>query len=397
MTKKAIEPAHFPFYNYRDYSFALGLDTPHGVWLSGHTASVHSPEKKGMIVAGEGDIVAQSRVAYDKIRTILEATGLGLMDVVRTVDYVTANGIDDYHRTLELRREVFGDNPPVTNTVVVNRLLRPTAFIEIEAFASRAGNQLVGLSEPVDRMHRARARRVGDLVYLGAQLPVRPGTDEVVAPGDIVAQAQQIYENTSEILKAAGIGWEHIVKTVEFLAPDGLADYWKTGQVRRNFLAPHYPAATGILMPRLPLSGAMLQVDFVASLQPKSIVNPGWDRYAKLTYSPAVKAGNMLFLAGQGAMNPETNQVEFDGDIVGQTRYVYSNIMKVMKAAGVPPNAMVKTIEFVTPAALPRYRETANVRREFFDPPLPTATGIVCEKLLRPEMLIEVDAWAIVE
>lgn len=97
-----------------------------------------------------------------------------------------------------------------------------------------------------------------------------------------------------------------------------------------------------------------------------------------------------------GCLNPETLEMEHAGDIVAQTRYVYANLMKVLEAAGVGPEAVVKTIEFVTPEGLRNYRATAGVRREFFQPPYPTATGIICEALLRPEMLIEVDAWAVV-
>ncbi|MBI3328850.1 MAG: hypothetical protein HYZ81_19370 [Nitrospinae bacterium] len=393
MTKRALEPAYFPFFDYKGYSFSLGLETPEAVWLSGHTASRYAADHGRIVV--EGDIVAQSRVAYEKIATILQAAGLSLHDVVRTVDYVPIEGIADYARTAELRRELFGAQPPVTSTVVVNRLLRPTALIEIEVVASPGGSALTETAPSVDAMHRALGRWVGDVVYLGAQLPLKPGMAESVARGDIVSQARQIYENAGRLLRASGLGWEHVVKTVEFLPPAGLAQYRETGHIRREYLGPRFPAATGIIMPHLTHPNALLQVDFVASRLPKEIINPGWSRYEKLTYLPAVKAGNLLFLAGQGALNPETQVVEHVGDIVGQTRYVYANLMRVLQAAGAGPEAVVKAVEFVTPAALPRYRETADLRREFFQPPYPAATGIVCEALLRPEMLIEVDAWAV--
>jgi hypothetical protein len=50
----------------------------------------------------------------------------------------------------------------------------------------------------------------------------------------------------------------------------------------------------------------------------------------------------------------------------------------------------------VTPAGLPRYRETAAVRERLLAKPYPASTGIVCERLLRPEFEIEVDPLAIV-
>ncbi|MEE8302253.1 MAG: RidA family protein [Candidatus Tectomicrobia bacterium] len=394
MTKQALEPTNFPFFDYKGYSFSLGLETPAGIWLSGHTASRYAADLGRMIVEGEGDIVAQARVSHDKIATILQTVGLGLGDVVRLVDYVTVAGMTQYPRLAELRQELFGEHRPVINTIVVHRLLRPTAFIEIEAVAARSGSQIIGATSP--QTPGAAGRQMGDVVYLSTQLPLQPETHQVASPGDIVGQTRQIYENAEQLLQQAGLGWEHVVKTVEFLIPDGLEQYHNTGRVRREFLGPRFPAATGIIMPQLVHPDALLQVDFVACRQPKEVINPGWSRYEQLTYVPAVKSGHLLCLAGQGALNPETNEIEHPDDIVGQTRYIYANLMKVLRAAGVGPEAVVKTIEFVTPAGLRGYRDTANVRREFFAAPHPAATGVVCEALLRPEMLIEVDAWAVV-
>ncbi len=392
MVAQALEPTHFPFFDYKAYSFSLGLETPAGIWLSGHTSSRFSPEHNNMIVAGEGDIVAQARVSHDKIAAILQAAEMGLRDVVRLVDYVTVEGMTDYPRLAELRRELFGAQPPVISTVVVHRLLRPTAFIEIEAVASREGSTVISTADA----QRVLARRMGDVVYISAQLPLEPGTRDVVGPDDLLAQTRQIYENTTPLLAEAGLSWAHVVKTVEYITAAALPQYRETGRVRREYLGPDFPAATGIIMPAVTHPDAMIQIDFVACAAPKTTINPGWSRYAELTYVPGVKSGHLLCLAGQGALNPETLEMEHVGDIVAQSRYVYANLMKVLEAAGVGPEAVVKTIEFVTPEGLRNYRETAGVRREFFKPPYPAATGIVCEALLRPEMLIEVDAWAVV-
>jgi enamine deaminase RidA (YjgF/YER057c/UK114 family) len=393
VTKRALEPADFPFFDYKGYSFSLGLETSTGIWLSGHTASRFSSAQGNMMVEGH-DLVTQARVAHEKIATILQAAGLGLGAVVRLVDYVTVEGMAEYPRLAELRRELFGTPLPVINTVVVKRLLRPAAYIEVEAVAGRGASPCIGAETPT--RPGAAGRVSGDVVYLTTQLPLKPGTNEVAAAGDIVGQARQIYDNAAPLLRLAGLGWEHVVKTVEFLSPAGLARYRDTGQVRREFLGPHFPAATGIIMPRNVHPDALLQVDFVACRQPKRPINPGWPRYAQLTYVPAVQAGPLLCLSGQGAINPDTLAVEHPNDLVAQTRYVYANLLHVLQAAGVGPEAVVKTVEFITPAALPHYRATAQVRREFFQAPQPAATGVICEALLRPEMLIEVDAWAVV-
>lgn len=393
--KKAIEPQHFPFFDYTRYTFSLGLDTPEGVWLSGHTASRYDPALKRMVV--EGNIVQQARTAYEKVRIILEAVGLGFRDVVRTVDYVPVEGLADYPRVAELRREVFGDAPPATSTVAVRRLLRPEALIEIEVLASRGQPQAVSPGWSASFPFHSVAHKAGGVLHIPSQLPVRPGTDHIVGEGDIGMQARQIYENAGAILRAAGLGWQNVVKTVEFLTPDGLRRYKDTAAVRKEYLDAAYPASTGVIMPRLAHPGALLQVDFVAAEGHREAVNPGWARYKRLTYVPAVRVGKLLFLSGQGAVNEETSVVEHPGDIIAQTRSVYSKISRVLEAAGAGLDALVQTIEFVTPAALEHYASAARVRQELMKPPYPAATGPVCERLLRPQMLIEVDAVALLD
>ena len=148
-------------------------------------------------------------------------------------------------------------------------------------------------------------------------------------------------------------------------------------------------------MPRLIHPDALIQYDFIATRDEPVAVNPGWDRYRKLTYSPGVRAGNLLFLSGQGALDPATERIVHEGDVAAQAEYTLQNIVKVVEAAGGRAGNLVKTVEYVTPAALPRYREVAGVRSRLLVEPRPASTGVVCEALLRPEMLIEIDALAV--
>jgi enamine deaminase RidA (YjgF/YER057c/UK114 family) len=150
-------------------------------------------------------------------------------------------------------------------------------------------------------------------------------------------------------------------------------------------------------MPRMVHPEALIQYDFIASRDTPVAVNPGWTRYQKLTYSPAVKAGKLLFMSGQAALDPETERMLFDGDIVAQAEYTYQNIIKVLEAAGAGPQHLVKTIEYVTPAGLARYRDVAAVRARLLREPFPASTGLICEALLRPEMQIEIDPFAILD
>ncbi len=84
-------------------------------------------------VAGKGDIVAQTDFIFRKIKTILEAAGGSLDDVVKTTDYVTT--LERYRETAAVRRKYFKNGFPAATGVVVKELVHAEALIEIDAIA----------------------------------------------------------------------------------------------------------------------------------------------------------------------------------------------------------------------------------------------------------------------
>ncbi len=388
MVSTAVQPERFPWFDYSGYSFSLGIDTGEGVYLSGHTASVFD-DQAGRITI-KGSMAEQARTAYDKIGVILEAAGKSQADVVRVVEYVTPEGIKRYDEAAAARQEVFGAHRPAVNTVPVGSLLRPTALIEIEVTAGPVGAETAfGGRFPV-------ARESAGVVFL----PTVQATDrngEIADAADIVAQTEIIFQKAGKMLAALGLGFDAVVKTLDYITPASLADYRGTGRVRKEYLGPVYPGAAGILMPRLLHADALIQYDFIACRDETVAINPGWRRYEKLTYSPGVRAGKLLFLSGQGSLDPESEQVLYGDDVVAQAEYTYDNIFKVIEAAGGKPENLVKTVEYVTPAALANYRKVGALRARQLRKPYPAATGLVCEALLRPEMQIEVDPFAVLD
>ena len=387
MKAQALRPSRFPWFDYSRYSFSLGLKLGDRAYLSGHSASEHDPAKGAIVVNGPMD--QQARTAWAKIAAILDGGGQSLADVVRVVEYVTPGGVDDYASAVKVRTEVLGANRPAVSTVVVNSLLRPQALIEIEVTAAHADAQ----PQTASGSGWPAARAAGELVYLSSMLPF--DSAGAIIGGDVVAQIRAILASAARVLAGFGLTLANVVKTVDYLTPVALPRYKETAQVRRDHFAPAFPAATGIIMQRVAHPAAMIQIDFIASRSPHAAVNPGWRTYEKLTYSPGVRAGDTLFLSGQAALDPENGRVMHPGDIVAQAAYIYEKILQVVAAAGGGPEHLVKTIEYVTPSGLPRYREIGALRTRMLRQPLPAATGVVCETLLRPEFQLEVDSLAI--
>ena len=117
--------------------------------------------------------------------------------------------------------------------------------------------------------------------------------------------------------------------------------------------------------------------------------DPWPERY---TFSAAVRAGNLLFISGTTATDPNGRLVA-PGDIVGQTRYIFQKFDGLLRAAGAGFEHIVQTTDYITTTE--HYGRTAEVRREFFRGRFPTATGVIVKGLLREGALIEISALAV--
>lgn len=97
-------------------------------------------------------------------------------------------------------------------------------------------------------------------VYLSGQTPIDPATGGIVE-GDIAAQTEQSFVNLFNVLKAAGLTPDDVVKVNVFLTD--MRDFKSMNEVyARRFNAP-YPARTTIGVNELPL-GASVEIEMIA-------------------------------------------------------------------------------------------------------------------------------------
>lgn len=109
-------------------------------------------------------------------------------------------------------------------------------------------------------------------------------------------------------------------------------------------------------------------------------------------YSHLVKAGNLMFIAGQVALDRDGNVVG-EGDMVAQLRQVLENMKTVLASEGADFSNVVKINIFTTD--IDRLRVAADVRREYFGDHAPASTLVQIERLARPVFLVEIEAIAI--
>ena len=104
----------------------------------------------------------------------------------------------------------------------------------------------------------------GDFLYASGQIPINPETGNVEAVG-ITEQAEQSMKNVGEILKAAGVSYDNVVKTTCFLAE--IADFAAFNEVYAKYFT-EKPARSCVAVKDLP-KGVLCEVEVIAYLKQK--------------------------------------------------------------------------------------------------------------------------------
>jgi 2-iminobutanoate/2-iminopropanoate deaminase len=107
-------------------------------------------------------------------------------------------------------------------------------------------------------------------------------------------------------------------------------------------------------------------------------------------YSQAVKYGNMVYTAGQIALDPATGQM-VDGGIKEQAHQVFANLKAVLEAAGTSLDNVVKTTVFITD--MDKFGEVNEVYGGYFSGDFPARSCVEVARLPK-DALVEIEVIA---
>jgi 2-iminobutanoate/2-iminopropanoate deaminase len=117
---------------------------------------------------------------------------------------------------------------------------------------------------------------------------------------------------------------------------------------------------------------AALQKEVIATKNAPEAIGP---------YSQAIKYGDLLFVSGQIAIDPNTNQLMQDGSVEDQTRLVLNNLGAVLAANGMTMDNVLATTVFLKD--LNDFAKMNAVYTEFFKDALPARTTVEVARLPR--------------
>lgn len=124
--------------------------------------------------------------------------------------------------------------------------------------------------------------------------------------------------------------------------------------------------------------------------------NFNYSEWTKGKFSEAVTVtnpGKLIFLSGTGAEREGDGKILFTDDFMGQCKYAYAKIKKMLELQGATMNDIVRIVTYTTDVRF--FQDTLKCRAEAFgNAAIPASTFLVVSQLAWPHMAIEIDVTA---
>lgn len=110
-------------------------------------------------------------------------------------------------------------------------------------------------------------------------------------------------------------------------------------------------------------------------------------------FSRAVRIGNQVFVSGTVAVDGESSVIA-PGDYYEQTKFIFQKIEKTLQNAGASLKDVVRTRMYVLDIS--QWQHIARAHKEFFGEIRPAASMVQISKLIADDLVIEIEADAVI-
>lgn len=308
-----------------------------------YTSGMMPWDSNGNLV-GRGDITTQARQIYQNLDVVLRSAGATWNDVAKYNAYLLRP--EDRQKS----REVHYEYMPLYQRAGAQVVLAsedPEVRLQVEVIAhvrtpKHCVTNVPDVFVPLGSPH---AVKVGEKIYVtgqqaivGSQPVFRQGQvaaaavheQQVVAKGDITAQTEFVYRNFDAILKAAGSGWNDVVKVHGYLTHETFMEPVRA--VRKRYLPAGRFSATSVVS-GLVGPDWLIEAELVASTGAKRAFRAPDVYLSDPVLAHAVQAADTVYVQGLVAWDSQGAVVGGD-DIAQQAERVYKNLDSVLRTAG---------------------------------------------------------------
>jgi reactive intermediate/imine deaminase len=303
---------------------------PSGLFASGVAVG------KTVYIAGKGDYKPNEEFANKvrnclaEVQKTLKVGGLDLNNIVSAQCYL--EDPQNYAKFNEIYGEYFPQRPPARTTLGVPNVPGDSR-VEITAVAYSDTAEIKQVGTQIAGRPYSPGILAGTTLYIsgrGDQLP------DGSHPATIEEQVRQTLRNVETTLKAAGLDFRHVVFSNVFI--DKFENYAAVNKVYSEFFEyGNEPARATVFVDWIP-GDSHVEITCTATtdLKSRKVVRPPSMKYGSdertMSASPAVWAGETLYMSGLYGADPETGAM--DPDLGKQVRRMAEGHIDILTAAG---------------------------------------------------------------
>lgn len=364
--------------------------------------------------AGPTDIEVQTEYILKNLSEILRAAGSSLDNVVKAEVFLEhpkyLHGLD------RVWREFFPKDPPARTTIEVGPNLIPGALVEVFAIGIVPDStmrkqviQPVGVPTPTE--HCSQAVKAGNFLFhsglpatdFKTGIPVGKDPDFPHYRHQAEDQINYVLSTMEQCAKAAGTSLAHAVKSQHYHVDR--TDFHNIDRIWKQYM-PVPPPRSSMQIKGFMVPGALTTANLI-TLIPDAEHRKEEIQYDKqfhpsmrgVNFSPAIRAGDWVFLAGQVATDFKTpvfgihpKMPYYGSDIEIQTEFVLRNLKELLEHCG-------SSLEHVVDAHIylldvNDYRGFERVYRRMVPNP-PAMTVIPSTGIMFDGPIIEIDFTAV--